>query len=75
MANTGMLMMLKSLGIDPKILEQVATAVNQVAADLKTIKEQNAEIIYLLKNRGTVDSIVANAENVRRNGNDTGRES
>jgi hypothetical protein len=77
MAATGMMMMLKSLGIDPKMLEQVATAVSQAANDLKTIKEQNVEIIRLLKNLGHVDSnaIVSNTEMVRRNGNDTGRES
>jgi len=68
MANTGLSMMLKSLGVDPKMLEQVATAVGQAANDLKTIKEQNTEIIRLL--RGEVENSL-----VRVNGNDTGRES
>lgn len=45
---TGLAMMLKSLGLDPKIMEQVAQAVQNAAADLHTIKEQQMEILRRL---------------------------
>lgn len=47
--STGLLMMLKSLGIDPKMLEGVAKAVQSAAHDLKTIREQNEEILLRLR--------------------------
>lgn len=47
--STGLIMMLKSLGIDPKMLEGVARAVQSAAADLKTIKEQQEIILQRLE--------------------------
>ena len=46
--STGLMMMLKSLGIDPKMLEGVAQAVQSAAADLKRIRLQNEEILARL---------------------------
>lgn len=40
--------MLKSLGVDPKMIESVAIAVRNAANDLATIKQQNAEILRRL---------------------------
>jgi hypothetical protein len=47
--STGLVMMLKSLGIDPKMLESVAMAVQSAANDLKAIKEQQALILETQK--------------------------
>lgn len=43
--STGITMMLKSLGLDPKMMESVAQAVQSAAADLKSIKEQQEKIL------------------------------
>jgi hypothetical protein len=43
-------MMLKSMGIDPKQLQLIAQAVMSAASDLKTIKEQQQEILRRLAN-------------------------
>jgi hypothetical protein len=50
--STGLTMMLKSLGLDPKMMETVAKAVQSAAQDLHTIKEQNAEILRRLDAHG-----------------------
>lgn len=54
--STGLMMMLKSLGIDPKMLQDVALAVQTAAADLSAIKisqeilrKQNEEILARLR--------------------------
>lgn len=54
--STGLMMMLKSLGIDPKMLQDVALAVQTAAADLNAIKisqevlkKQNEEILVRLR--------------------------
>jgi hypothetical protein len=50
--STGLMMMLKSLGLDPKMMEKVANAVQSAAQDLHDIKEQNAEILRRLDAHG-----------------------
>jgi hypothetical protein len=50
--STGLTMMLKSLGLDPKMMETVAKAVQSAAQDLHDIKEQNAEILRRLDAHG-----------------------
>jgi endonuclease/exonuclease/phosphatase (EEP) superfamily protein YafD len=54
--STGLIMMLKSLGLDPKMMETVAQAVQNAARDLNAIKlnqqmlvEQNKEILARLR--------------------------
>jgi hypothetical protein len=54
--STGLIMMLKSLGLDPKMLESVARAVQTAAGDLHTMKlnqqillRQNEEILIRLR--------------------------
>ena len=46
--SNGMLMMLKSFGLDPKMFEQIGAVVTQLANDIKTIKEQNTQILLAL---------------------------
>jgi uncharacterized protein YoxC len=66
--STGLVMMLKSLGIDPKMLESVAMAVQSAAGDLKAIKEQQKQIletqekILSLLNGSTMKVVQALAE-------------
>jgi hypothetical protein len=45
-------MMLKSLGLDPKMMENVAQAVQQAAADLRMLKVQMEVITTILKDDG-----------------------
>jgi hypothetical protein len=54
--STGLMMMLKSLGLDPKMMENVAQAVQSAARDLHEIKtnqqmlvRQNEEILARLR--------------------------
>jgi hypothetical protein len=48
MSNSGMAMMLKSFGLDPKMFEQVGAAVKTVVETMQAIKKQNEEIISRL---------------------------
>lgn len=54
--STGLMMMLKSLGLDPKMMENVAQAVQNAAKDLHAIRlgqqvlfDQNQEILTRLR--------------------------
>lgn len=42
-------MMLKSLGVDPKMIAGVAAAVQSAATDLRTIRQQNEEMLLRLR--------------------------
>jgi hypothetical protein len=52
-APTGMALMLKSLGVDPAIFDQVANAVKAIAGSLERIEANQKKILALLAPEGT----------------------